>query len=650
MRVRRYTGLVFKGSLPWHVRRGVGCVVGLIVLACGRVGPRSRPPCGTWSRASRRCRRTRRSCCASTATCTKVARRRLPAVPRRRGRPPTVRSGRRRPAQGEGRHARRRRAAHADRLAARRTGARCRKCATRSSTSASRASRSSPTSNTAATASTTSPAPPTRCSCMPTAPLDLTGVASYELFLRGTLDKIGAYPDFAAHRRLQDRGEPVHREDLHAAHREMAESLNRDLYEQLVRGIAEGRQEDRGRGARADRSTGRSCRRTRSRAGLVDDLAYEDQLDDGELKLTAATTKRIEADDYAEDHARVASGSTAASRSRVIYAVRHHRLGQERLRSAQRRRRRLRHARRVHPREARDDDSIKAIVLRIDSPGGSAIASDVDLARADDHARREARRARSSRRCRTSRRRAATTSRCRRTRSSRSRHADRIDRHLRRQDRDRRHAETSSARNIEAVQSRPQRRASTRRARRSRRRERAKVQEQHAGVLRRVRREGGRRRGNTTPEKIDAVAQGRVWTGQQAQASIGLVDELGGLDAAIAVAKQRAKIPADERRGARRLSAATKSSTRLLSSSSRRRGSAGRCWARPAAGATSAARCAADARPSRLFRRGEPLALMPYVFREVTRLRRTLGASRPSCLRQTLVLRAFSTASLSGRT
>ena len=49
----------------------------------------------------------------------------------------------------------------------------------------------------------------------------------------------------------------------------------------------------------------------------------------------------------------------------------------------------------------------------------------------------------------------------------------------------------------------------------------------------------------TTPEKIDAVAQGRVWTGQQARER-GLVDALGGLDAAVALAKERAKIPADE--------------------------------------------------------------------------------------------------------
>ena len=45
---------------------------------------------------------------------------------------------------------------------------------------------------------------------------------------------------------------------------------------------------------------------------------------------------------------------------------------------------------------------------------------------------------------------------------------------------------------------------------------------------------------HTTPEKIDAVAQGRVWTGQQAK-QIGLVDELGGLDRALALAKEQAQ-------------------------------------------------------------------------------------------------------------
>src|SRR5207244_6154470 len=49
---------------------------------------------------------------------------------------------------------------------------------------------------------------------------------------------------------------------------------------------------------------------------------------------------------------------------------------------------------------------------------------------------------------------------------------------------------------------------------------------------------------HSTPERIDAIAQGRVWTGRQAKLN-GLVDELGGLDRAIAVAKKRAKIAAD---------------------------------------------------------------------------------------------------------
>jgi protease IV len=45
-------------------------------------------------------------------------------------------------------------------------------------------------------------------------------------------------------------------------------------------------------------------------------------------------------------------------------------------------------------------------------------------------------------------------------------------------------------------------------------------------------------------DQIDSLAQGRVWMGTQARQN-GLVDELGGLDKAIAVIRQRAKLPAD---------------------------------------------------------------------------------------------------------
>ena len=48
-----------------------------------------------------------------------------------------------------------------------------------------------------------------------------------------------------------------------------------------------------------------------------------------------------------------------------------------------------------------------------------------------------------------------------------------------------------------------------------------------------------------TRDAVHELAQGRVWTGRQAEAR-GLVDELGGLDRAVAVAKDRAGIDAND--------------------------------------------------------------------------------------------------------
>src|SRR5688572_13093898 len=76
---------------------------------------------------------------------------------------------------------------------------------------------------------------------LPTSPLDLTGVASYEVFLRGALDKLGAYPDFVHIGEYKTAVNQFTETTLTPAHREMTESLNRDLYEQLVRHIAEAR-------------------------------------------------------------------------------------------------------------------------------------------------------------------------------------------------------------------------------------------------------------------------------------------------------------------------------------------------------------------------------------------------------------------------
>ena len=49
-----------------------------------------------------------------------------------------------------------------------------------------------------------------------------------------------------------------------------------------------------------------------------------------------------------------------------------------------------------------------------------------------------------------------------------------------------------------------------------------------------------------TPEAVHGVAQGRVWLGEDALAR-GLVDEIGGFEAAIASARARVGIPAGEK-------------------------------------------------------------------------------------------------------
>jgi protease-4 len=119
---------------------------------------------------------------------------------------------------------------------------------------------------------------------------------------------------------------------------------------------------------------------------------------------------------------------------------------------------------------------------------------------------------------------------------------------------------------------------------------------------------------HSTPEKIDAIAQGRVWTGQQAKQN-GLVDELGGLDRAVAVAKQRAKIAADSDVELV-VFPPRKSFYELLSEQYSGSGDAIAvgAWlnANLSAGEIQALRIMRG--PFTMFRRGETLALMPFTF------------------------------------
>src|SRR5437899_278337 len=114
---------------------------------------------------------------------------------------------------------------------------------------------------------------------MPASPLNLTGVATYELFLRGTLDKIGAYPDLHHIGDYKTAVNTFTEKGYTPAHKEMDESLNRDLYEQLVRGIAEGRKKGEAE-VRTLLDEGPFLPEEGLRCGLVDDVKHEDQVEE----------------------------------------------------------------------------------------------------------------------------------------------------------------------------------------------------------------------------------------------------------------------------------------------------------------------------------------------------------------------------------
>lgn len=441
---------------------------------------------------------------------------------------------------------------------------------------------------------------------MPSAPLDLTGIATYQLFLRGTLDKIGAYPDLhhvgdykTAVNTFTERG-------YTPAHKEMDESLSRDLYEQVVRGIADGRKKTESE-IRARFDDGPFLPEDALNAGLIDDVAYEDQVDD---RLRGGEQRtRVESEEYGRVSLR-SVGLNKGPRIAVIYAsgtiaggrsgydpVNGPVVGSDTLIE--------------HIRQARRDASVRAIVLRVDSPGGSATASDAvwrelmitKQERAD---------------------RPLVVSMSDLAASGGYYIAMPADVIV---------AQPSTltgsigifsgkivtggvygklGANIQSTSVGKYAEINSP-ARPYNADELRKLNEQLQAFYDQFVEKVAESR-HTTPEKIDAIAQGRVWTGQQAKQNH-LVDELGGLDRAVAIARQRAKLPA-EGEVEIKVYPAPKSFYELVSDqlSGASAGVTMGQWlsANLTSGELEALRAMRG--PLSLFHRGEPLALMPSTF------------------------------------
>jgi protease IV len=432
---------------------------------------------------------------------------------------------------------------------------------------------------------------------MPTASLDLTGMASYELFLRGMLDKIGAVPDAIHVGDYKTASNTFTEHTFTPAHREMAESLNTDLYVQLIAGIAAARQRTPEE-VRKLVDHGPYLPEDAVRAGLVDDLAYEDEIDD-KVRLGANTLKP-------NDYRSVALSSLGLNRGpriALIYAVglistgkssgdspAGQVLGSETMVE--------------YLRKVRADDSIRAVVLRIDSPGGSAVASDIIW--------REIMLTREKKPVIASMSDVAASGGYYIAMPAHAIVAQPatltgsigvvlirfvIDGTL-----------DKLGINIETVKQgqyadifSPVRPFTPD----ERKKLRDLMQATYDTFVEKA--AAGR---NTTPERIDAIAQGRVWTGKQAK-ELGLVDELGGMDRALQIARERAKIAAGTEVELV-VYPPKKSLFEVVSEPLGRSDSSATLTS--LLGVRNARAAETLTAPLRVFRRGEPLALMPNVW------------------------------------
>ena len=76
---------------------------------------------------------------------------------------------------------------------------------------------------------------------VPPGQLNLTGLASYQVFLRGTFDLIGAQPDLLHIGDYKTAVNTFTEKGFTPAHKEMTESLNHDAFEQLLGAVASAR-------------------------------------------------------------------------------------------------------------------------------------------------------------------------------------------------------------------------------------------------------------------------------------------------------------------------------------------------------------------------------------------------------------------------
>ncbi|MCB1057226.1 MAG: signal peptide peptidase SppA [Acidobacteria bacterium] len=206
----------------------------------------------------------------------------------------------------------------------------------------------------------------------PSGDVNLTGFAAENPFLRGTLDKLGVVPRMDHRYEYKNAMNLFTEEKLTEPHREAMQALLDSWFDQLVTGVAEGRKKTPEE-VRELIDRGPFLGPEALEAGLVDGLAYRDEVyanlrqrvgEDAELLYLYPYLQRAgRPHDHGETIALIYGVGGVARGSNQYDPLRGTTtMGSDSVTAAFR--------------EAIDDDSVRAILFRVDSPGGSYVASD----------------------------------------------------------------------------------------------------------------------------------------------------------------------------------------------------------------------------------------------------------------------------------
>ena len=212
----------------------------------------------------------------------------------------------------------------------------------------------------------------------PPGELFINGFAANVMFFRGSLDKLGIYPDMVQIGKYKTAVETFTRKDMSDANREFINSLLDDLFNRYVDAIAKARNKSAA-DVRALIDDAPYSAAKAKELGLIDGVAYHDEIEK-ELKARLGykdsdELRMVKGSEYSAVEPE-SLGLNKGERIAVIYATGDigsgksnegptgdQSIGSDTLAKA--------------INDARDDKSIKAIVIRVDSPGGSGLASDI---------------------------------------------------------------------------------------------------------------------------------------------------------------------------------------------------------------------------------------------------------------------------------